>query len=162
MVTKLLSVLAVLGLGAFGALLGNVAAVDAVNNPPRETCPVPFHTDRAAIEKLYSYDDTLELTPRQQQLAAEALDRLPSFCMRGQSAASRCCGCNLGRATWGLAKYLLVVKGYSVQQVRAGVDAWQASVNPKGHGDHACPSAHCYLAFRENGCGGMHRDQPTY
>jgi hypothetical protein len=156
--TKILAALAVLAIGGFGALLAAVARIDATTHGP---VAVPFGTDRAAIAQLIAYDRQLKLTPRQERLATEALERLPSFCMSHGSAAHRCCGCNAGRASWGLAKYLLVEKGYRVQDVRASIAAWQAAAMPKSGAHHRCPSTHCFLALHENGCAGMDPAQIT-
>jgi hypothetical protein len=157
--TKVLSALAVLAVGGFGALLAAVARIDATTHA---AVTVPFGTDRAAIAQLIAYDRQVRLTPRQQRLAREALERLPSYCMSHGSAAVRCCGCNAGRASWGLAKYLLAVKGQRVQDVRAGVAAWQRAAMPKGGGHHRCPSTQCFLALHERGCAGLDPAQITH
>jgi len=74
---------------------------------------------------------------------------------------------------WGLSSYLIVEKGYGVEQVRESALRWlrfiqpdyyviqelrARGVDPGAYGlswDNPCYAGNCGLPFRERGCGGM-------
>ena len=68
----------------------------------------------------------------------------------------------MARATWGLAKHLLVEKGYDADGVRTAVTDWFADVNPDGFTGDACFTGGCGRAFARNGCGGMREDHLVF
>ena len=85
----------------------------------------------------------------------EALEALPAPCCENFSAATCCCECNMARATWGLAKHLIVEKGYDAATVRTAVADWHRAINPGGFSGDACFTSGCGRPFAKNGCGGM-------
>jgi hypothetical protein len=49
----------------------------------------------------------------------------------------------------------MIKKGYSVEEVRAGVLKWFSFVNPSGFSGKGCYIGNCEKPFNKDGCGGM-------
>lgn len=124
--------------------------------------PERFTGDRQETERFLSYDRTIELTAVQEKIRVEALEALPAPCCEKFSAATCCCKCNMARASWGLAKHLIVHQGYDAKQVRAAVGEWHRAINPGGFTGDSCFTGGCGRPFAENGCGGMKDSQLVY
>lgn len=122
-----------------------------------------FTGDRTETERFLGFNDNIILTAEQEATRVTALSALPAPCCAKFSAATCCCECNLTRATWGLAKYLIAEKGFNADQVRETVGIWHRTVNPHGFSGNACFSPDgCSRSFAANGCGGMNRDALVY
>ncbi len=117
---------------------------------------------QAETETLLAYNRSIQLTPEQHKVFREALDGLRAPCCDQYSAATCCCECNMARATWGLAKHLVVEKGYDTDGVRTAVADWFADVNPDGFTGDACFTGGCGRSFARNGCGGMREDHLVF
>jgi hypothetical protein len=61
----------------------------------------------------------------------------------------------MAKATWGLAKQLIVRERANAERVRLTVAAWHRAINPDGFTGDACFTGGCNRAFAKNGCGGM-------
>jgi hypothetical protein len=114
-----------------------------------------FTGDRAETVRFVAYERDIDLTPEQEQVRLAALTPLPAPCCKNFSAATCCCRCNMAKATWGLAKHLIVHEGASAERVRSTVAAWHQAINPDGFTGDACFTGGCSRAFAKNGCGGM-------
>jgi hypothetical protein len=121
-----------------------------------------FTGDRAETESFLDFYRTIELTPEQEAIRVEALSALPAPCCSNFSAATCCCQCNMARATWGLAKHLIVGRGADAAAVREAVAAWHRAINPDGFSGDACFTGGCARAFAKNGCGGMKETNLVY
>jgi hypothetical protein len=110
------------------------------------------------IRTLIGYHNTIRLSPEQERLKAEALSALPAPCCSRYSLATCCCPCNMAKAAWGLAAWLIAEKGYGAEQVRQAEADWLKRVNPTGFTGDSCFSGGCSRPMRENGCGGMKQD----
>lgn len=117
---------------------------------------------RDAVERLLEYDDSIQLTPEQEAVRVAALEQLPAPCCSQFTAATCCCKCNMARATWGLAKHLIVDEGMNADQVRDEVADWHAAINPEGFSGAACFNGGCSRAFAKDGCGGMERNDLVF
>ena len=114
-----------------------------------------FTGDRAETERFVAFERDIQLTPEQEQVRVAALTPLPAPCCKNFSAATCCCRCNMAKATWGLAKQLIVHEEASAERVRSTVAAWHRAINPGGFTGDACFTGGCNRAFAKNGCGGM-------
>ena len=128
-----------------GAALGTVSAV-AFTGAPED------------IRTLIGYHNAIRLSPEQERLKAEALSALPAPCCSRYSLATCCCPCNMAKAAWGLAAWLIAEKGYDAEQVRQAETDWLKRVNPAGFTGDSCFSGGCTRPMREDGCGGMKED----
>lgn len=157
--TKVLSLFAVtllvLGTGAFLALGAGADRALAESDP--DGIATREHTER-----LIRHDDEIELTAEQEKVRREALEALPAPCCSQFTAATCCCECNMARATWGLAKHLIVNEGADADRVREAVRDWHEAINPDGFTGDACFTGGCGRAFADNGCGGMKKGELVY
>jgi hypothetical protein len=165
LVLALASVLAMGGAFLFAATRDDAGAAD----PGRHPHAVGTHSaasdhgkamqdltgDRPETERFLEYERTIDLTPEQEAIRVEALEALPAPCCKQFSAATCCCKCNMARATWGLAKHLIVDQGADVETVRTTVAQWHHAINPDGFSGDSCFTGGCSRSFRDNGCGGM-------
>jgi len=119
------------------------------------TNPEAFTGDRAETERFLAYERDIQLTPEQEDVRVAALTPLPAPCCKKFSAATCCCRCNMAKATWGLAKHLIVHERASAELVRSRVAAWHQAINPDGFSGDACFNGGCGRPFVKNGCGGM-------
>lgn len=114
-----------------------------------------FTGDRAETERFLAYERDLELTPEQERVRLAALTPLPAPCCKEFSAATCCCPCNMAKATWGLAKHMIVHQRASAERVRSAVAEWHRAINPGGFSGDTCSTGGCGRPFAKNGCGGM-------
>ncbi len=114
-----------------------------------------FFDVEAQTREFIGYNKSIELTPEQAEVKAQALSAFPAPCCSDNSAEVCCCPCNMAQSGWGLAKHLIVDEGYGVEEVRAEVQEWYEFINPDGFSGDVCYTAGCNRAFHENGCGGM-------
>ena len=121
-----------------------------------------FTGDRAETERFVAYERDIQLTPEQERVRLAALTPLPAPCCKNFSAATCCCRCNMAKATWGLAKHLIVHERASAERVRSTVAAWHSAINPDGFTGDACFTGGCSRAFAKNGCGGMEEGQLVF
>lgn len=121
-----------------------------------------FTGDRAETQRFLIYNQSIELTPEQEEVRTEALEALPAPCCSQFSAATCCCNCNMALATWGLAKHLIVDEGYGVAEVRGAVAAWHKAINPGGFSGDACFTGGCNRPFAKNGCAGMKESELVF
>lgn len=112
---------------------------------------------RAQTEELIAYYGSIQLTPAQEEIKAQALSPLPAPCCANFTALTCCCECNLSRSVWGLSHYL-IDRGHDAEQVRASVQQWLEVVNPEGFRGDACFNGGCGRPFAHDGCGGMNAD----
>lgn len=110
------------------------------------------------VRTLIGHYHTIRLTPDQEKLKVEALSALPAPCCSRYSLATCCCPCNMAKAAWGLAAWLITEKGYGVEQVRQAETDWLERVNPAGFSGNACFNGGCSRAMHDDGCGGMKED----
>ena len=113
-----------------------------------------FTGHRAETERFIAWERDIQLTAEQEKVRVAALTPLPAPCCKEFSAATCCCRCNMAKATWGLAKHM-IVEGSSAEQVRAAVAAYHLAINPDGFSGDVCATGGCGRAFAHNGCGGM-------
>jgi hypothetical protein len=134
----------------------HVVAQHHVGAPHHVATPkVHFTGDAAETQRFLGYFRSIELTKEQEAVRREALEALPAPCCAKFSAATCCCPCNMAKASWGLAKHLIVEQGAAVVEVRAAVSEWYRAINPGGFSGDACFTGGCARPFAENGCGGM-------
>jgi hypothetical protein len=145
--------LAVLTLSALlgGAATGLAAASSAAKAPAAPS----FKGDRAETERFLAYERSIQLTAEQEAVRVAALSALPAPCCKEFTADTCCCRCNMARATWGLAKHLIVDDGADAERVRTAVAAWHHAINPEGFSGDVCSTGGCGRPFAQNGCGGM-------
>lgn len=113
-----------------------------------------FTGERAETERFIAWERDIQLTAEQEAVRVAALTPLPAPCCKEFSAATCCCRCNMAKATWGLAKHM-IVEGSSAEKVRAAVAAYHLAINPDGFSGDVCATGGCGRAFAHNGCGGM-------
>lgn len=121
-----------------------------------------FTGDRGEIERFLAYERDIVLTPQQEKVRIAALTELPAPCCKSFPAATCCCPCNMARATWGLAKHLIVHQRAGAERVRAAVAEWHRAINPRGFSGDACFTGGCSRAFAKNGCGGMKKGELVF
>ncbi len=128
-----------------------VAAVAASSGSP-----VLQFTDAARQTKQFiGYYRTIKLTPEQERIKVEALSALAAPCCSKFTLATCCCPCNMSKAVWGMAAWLITEKGQGVEQVRQAAVDWLAFVNPNGFSGEACTKGRCNRPTAHDGCGGM-------
>ncbi len=124
---------------------------------------------------------TIQLTLEQEAVWVEALAAIPAPCCDDNSVLKCCCQahgriCNLTRSAQGLAKWLIVHRGYGVGEVQAAVLEWlrflvpnyylaraleEQGLDPRNFGlqSHEAYEAYyqkrCEEALDRGGCGGM-------
>ncbi len=124
---------------------------------------------------------TIRLTPEEEALWEEALLAIPAPCCDDNPVLRCCCQehgriCNLTRSAQGLAKWLIVHRGYGVEEVRHAVLEWlrflvpnyylakaleDLGLDPREYGlepheaYEACYQGRCEVALDQGGCGGM-------
>jgi hypothetical protein len=151
----------VLGLLLVLALGGTVAfsQVPSGDGMTPEAGTLTFEGSRAEAERFIGYHRSIHLTPEQEATKREALEAIPAPCCSTFSAATCCCECNLTKTIWGLSNFLIVEKGFGVEQVRDAVNAWTQAINPSGFPGDSCFTGGCGRPFEEGGCGGMHESR---
>jgi hypothetical protein len=144
-------------LGAVIAALSlEIAGQRFLGEAPRQEGTPSGVREQAA--RFIAYDRSIHLTAEQEETNNRALLGIPAPCCSQFPMATCCCACNLAKAVWGLAKHLIVEKGYGAEQVRGEVESWIAAVNPGGFAGDACFKSRCNGPFHEDGCGGMRED----
>lgn len=116
---------------------------------------IAFTGDREETERFIRYYQTIALTPEQERIKVEALAKIPAPCCADNSLATCCCPCNLAKAAWGMAAFLITEEGYGVEEVRQAAVDWLSAANPGGFTGDACYSGGCGRPIHRNGCGGM-------
>lgn len=113
-------------------------------------------TDAARQTKEFiGYYRSIKLTPEQERVKVEALSALAAPCCSKFTLATCCCPCNMSKAVWGMAAWLITEKGHGVEQVRQAAVDWLAFINPNGFSGEACSKGHCNRPTAHDGCGGM-------
>lgn len=129
------------------------------------------------------WHDAISLTPEEEATWYEAL-AFPAPCCADYPVYHCCCQdygliCNLVRSAQGLAKWLIVHRGFGAAEVRAAVAEWlrflapnyylalaleERGLDPAAYGlepskaYQACYRGWCNVALDEGGCGGMGRE----
>lgn len=124
---------------------------------------------------------TIRLTSEEEATWTEALLAIPAPCCDDNPVLRCCCQthgriCNLTRSAQGLAKWLIVHRGYGVEEVRVAVLEWLRFLVPnhylakaleeRGLDPHefgldpheayeSCYQGRCEVALDQGGCGGM-------
>lgn len=133
-----------------------VAAVAPAAEPaPADGGAIVFTGERDQTEKLIRYYQTIALTPEQERIKVEALSLIPAPCCADNPLATCCCPCNLAKAAWGMAAFLITEHDYGVEEVRQAAVDWLAAANPDGFTGDSCYSGGCGRPIHRNGCGGM-------
>lgn len=114
-----------------------------------------FTGDRAETERFIEWYKSIDLTAEQVATRKAALEALPAPCCSQFTADTCCCECNMKRATHGLAKYLIVKRGWNADAVRTAVAEWHQVSHPNGFRGDACMKGRCNLPFAQDGCAGM-------
>jgi hypothetical protein len=139
-------ILSILAVTALAVAASAALAVDTLE----------FTDVEAQTRQFIDYHNATTLTPEQEAVKREALSALPAPCCSDNSAYTCCCPCNMAKANWGLAAYLIVEHGANAEQVRDTVAEWIEFINPDGFSGDVCyTSGGCMKSFRDNGCGGM-------
>ena len=128
------------------------AASTAVSGDPGAPT---FTGTRDETERFIGYYQAIQLTPEQERIKVEALSTIPAPCCADNPLATCCCPCNMAKAAWGLAAWMIAEHGAGVDDVRAAAKDWLAAANPGGFTGNACYSGGCGRAIHDNGCGGM-------
>lgn len=134
---------------------GVVLASTQSSEEPQTKTDIVFDDTDALAKKFIAFDSSIQLTPEQERIKAEALSSIPAPCCSEFSMATCCCPCNLAKAAWGLAKHLIAERGYGVDQVREAELRWFKAINPNGFSGTVCATGGCNRSFEQNGCGGM-------
>lgn len=121
-----------------------------------------FSGSRDEMQTFIGYHETIRLSPEQERLKVEALSAMPAPCCSRYSLATCCCPCNMAKAAWGLAAWLITEKGYDAEQVRQAEADWLKVGNPRGFSGDSCFSGGCTRPMRENGCAGMKQDSIVF
>lgn len=123
--------------------------------PVQMTPELVFTDARTQAKEFIGYYHSISLTAEQQQTKTEALEAIPAPCCDQSSIATCCCPCNLAKATWGLAHFLIARSGYDAARTRAVAERWLRFTNESGYAGDACYQGRCSLPFHDDGCGGM-------
>jgi hypothetical protein len=143
-----------------GCLAGTALAAEPTAGPKANAAAAAaeggptFTGERAETERFIAWERDIQLTAEQEEVRVAALTPLPAPCCKQFSAATCCCRCNMAKATWGLAKHMIVA-GSAAEQVRAAVAAYHLAINPQGFSGNVCAAGGCGRAFAHDGCGGM-------
>jgi hypothetical protein len=117
---------------------------------------VTFTGTREETARLIAHYHAIELSPEQERLKTEALEAIPAPCCDDNSLATCCCPCNLAKASWGLAAWLITEQGYGAEEIRQATRDWLAAANPNGFAGNACYTpGGCARPMHQDGCGGM-------
>lgn len=126
-------------------------------------------------QKFIEHYNSITLTSVQNSIMQDALQPLKAPCCDDNSMATCCCPCNLAKAVWGLARYLIAEKDYNTEQVKESVLQWlrlvysnyyiiqelkNKGVDPGKYGlshENACYVSECELQIVDRGCGGMRK-----
>jgi hypothetical protein len=115
-----------------------------------------FTGTREETERLIRYYRTIRLTPGQEHIKVEALAAIPAPCCDDNPLATCCCPCNMAKAAWGLAAWLIVDHEQGVEGVRQATLDWLSAANPGGFAGNACYTpGGCARPIHRDGCGGM-------
>lgn len=129
-----------------------VAAAEPRSKGPRV---IEFTDARKQTREFIGYYRTIALTPEQERIKVEALSALAAPCCAKYTLATCCCPCNMSKAVWGMAAWLIVEKGQDVEQVRQAASEWIKFINPNGFSGEACFKGGCKRPTQHDGCGGM-------
>jgi hypothetical protein len=121
-----------------------------------------FHDVKQQTREFHAYNRSINLTAEQRSVMRQGLAGLRAPCCSDRTAATCCCPCNMAKAWWGLAKYLIAERGYGPDQVRETVADWIHFINPEGFTGNACYTGGCDRPFHDNGCGGMDESRVRY
>ena len=116
---------------------------------------IAFTDAKAQTKKFIGYYRSIKLTPEQERIKVEALSALAAPCCSKFSMATCCCPCNMSKAVWGMAAWLITEKGQGVEQVRQATTDWLRFINPNGFSGEACSNGGCQRPTAHDGCGGM-------
>lgn len=150
-------------------LASRPAAAAAAEQPEAPPRPLPasdgtaatggsdltFDGSRAELERFIGYYKSIPLTAEQERVKVEALAAIPAPCCADNPLATCCCPCNMAKAAWGMAAWLITEKDYGAEQVRSAAESWLAAANPDGFTGDACYTGGCNRPVHRNGCGGM-------
>lgn len=132
---------------------------------------IPLSLDNT--QRFIDYYDAIPLTPEQEDIKRKALQTLRAPCCDDNPMSTCCCPCNLAKSVWGLSSYLIVEKGYGVEEVRESALQWlrfihddyyvmreleNKGVDPGQYGlsyKAPCYEGYCERPFADGGCGGM-------
>ena len=123
--------------------------------PAAKTSAIKFTDARKQTREFIGYFRSIALTPEQERIKVEALSVLPAPCCSKYSLATCCCPCNMSKAVWGMAAWLITEKGQGVEEVRQAAVDWLAFINPNGFSGQACFNGGCKRPNAHDGCGGM-------
>jgi hypothetical protein len=113
-------------------------------------------TDLASqMNQFIRYYEEIALDPEQEAIKADVLGAMPAPCCSDATALTCCCPCNLSKATWGLANYLIAVEGYGTKALKDTMTEWLVFTNPGGYSGDACYTGGCERPSHQNGCSGM-------
>jgi hypothetical protein len=128
----------------------------AAAKPTRPRASIIAFTDaHKQTREFIGYYRSIKLTPEQERIKVAALSALPAPCCAKFTLATCCCPCNMSKAVWGMAAWLITEKGQSVEQVRQAAVDWLAFINPNGFSGEACLKGGCNRPAAHDGCGGM-------
>jgi hypothetical protein len=116
---------------------------------------IAFTDARAQTKQFIGYYRSIKLTPEQERIKVEALSALAAPCCSKFTLATCCCPCNMSKAVWGMAAWLITEKGQGVEQVRQAATDWLQFINPSGFSGEACSNGGCKRPATHDGCGGM-------
>ena len=137
-----------------GAALSGMA-VPASNVAGADSKSIEFTDLKGQMKEFIGYYRAIELTPEQEAVKKAALDTRPAVCCSDYTAYTCCCDCNLSKSLWGLANYLIALRGMSAEEVAEVTADWMKFTNPNGYSGNACYTGGCARSPRANGCGGM-------
>lgn len=137
---------------------------------------IPLSWDN--VQRFADWYYEVHLSPQEERVLWEALHSVPTPCCDDTRLTRCCCEeggliCNLVRSARGLAAWLIHIKGFNPEEVRAAVEEWLRLVHPGYYlaqelrrlgQDHAayglatqgaCYRGACEDGLRAGGCGGM-------
>lgn len=134
-------------------------AVPASNVAGADSKSIEFTDLKGQMKEFIGYYRAIELTPEQEAVKKAALDTRPAVCCSDYTAYTCCCDCNLSKSLWGLANYLIAVRGMGAGEVAEVTAGWMEFANPDGFRGDACYTGGCGRSPRHDGCGGMEEDE---
>jgi hypothetical protein len=135
---------------------------DAAVSSTSGTSLIRFTDVERQTGEFLGYGKTIKLTAEQEKIKEAALGDIKAVCCKDFSALTCCCPCNLSKALWGMAAYLIAEKGATAAQVKVAAHEWIRFVNPEGFSGDACFTGGCSRPFAENGCGGMNENDVQF